>query len=808
MKTFKKLSLIFSVFLITFFGEIAFNFACGPEMDPYDYYPTYFHNNAQGDEYASFAYNQMIYLYNDRNLETEADVNGREWARYLGARKDDVIDAIYGVDSATSVLLDGFSSQSFKKFPDSLRENSFLTRLAKKVDAQRYFRFAKSCEPYVTQNIDYWEATKKDSLAMIQKGCDALDSINKVGSDSFLKLRYAFQAQRIFRYAGDIGQAESTYRQFIKNEKTASVIKGWSLALHAGSVANNNESAYLFSRVFDTNIEKRVLAYKNYKYTKSDVNEVLKFAKNNEEKATILAINGFGDPTYNLKMLEEVYKLNPKALLNGALLVREVNKLEEKVIKSDQIAKDFPTIYYERWGDVINKDSLQKVGLLDLKNIKAFALKLAYDKKYPQPELGILIAAYLSWMEKKDALADSYLQKLNPEELSERLLDQYHIIDLLIKARSIKKGSNSNEDKLVPVLKWLDKKRFSENAKKPAQEYYYDWGDAENRFTKTTRNFYQQILAPAYLKKGDTAKAALAMLKGDAKHKSYIKRFRFKQLSYQTTMFWQKQLTPRVMNELARYRSTMALAGMDSLLATGSKSIDKDDFYELYGTTYLRQHKYDSALKMFNKISPGYKYFYQTDWFLNDSTYFSNPFAESFNDYPKKHVGLKQAFNKKTFAKEMLRLKALMVNDKKNAAAYYYKMANAVYQTGYFGNSWFLISYDWETYYNNSPVKHAFEMDFKKAYTAKKWYAKAKSLSKDANFRAKCTFMLAKCAQQEILRDNEVGYYPHDRNYKIFMNANYNNPYFKELKATYSKTPFYQIASSECSYLKDFITAK
>ncbi|WP_293310376.1 hypothetical protein [Pedobacter sp. UBA5917] len=808
MKTFKKLSLIFSVFLITFFGEIAFNFACGPEMDPFDYYPTYFHNNVQGDEYASFAYNQMVYLYNDRDFETEARVNGHEWARYLGVKKDDVIDAMYNVDSATSVLLKAFSKQTFKKFPDSLRKNQFLTKLSKHANASKYFHFAKSCEPYIAVNFDYWNVKQKDSLAMIQKGCDALDSINKVGSDSFLKLRYAFQAQRIFRYAGDFAQADSTYNQLIKNTKSNSAIKGWSLALHAGSVANNNESAYLFSRVFDNNPEKRVLAYKNYRYQQSDLNEVLKYAKNDSEKATILAVNGFGKPDYNLNTLKAVYKLNPKSLLNGALLVREVNKLEEKLIQNSEVAKDFFAVYTERCDDEINRDSIASVGLSNLKNIKTFALQLASDKKYPQPQLGILTAAYLSWMEKKDALADSYLQKLNPAKLPERLHDQYRIIDLLIKARNIKKGNDFNEDKLVPTLKWLDKKRFSENAKKPAHENYYDWGDAENRFTKTTRNFYQQILAPAYLKKGDTAKAALAMLKGDARHKSYIKRFRFKQISYQTTMFWQKRLTPRIMGQLERYRSTKGRTGMDLLLAMSSKSVDNDDFYELYGTTYLRQHRYSSALKMLNKISPRYKHPFNNDWLLNDSTYFSNPFTENINDYPKKHVGLKEAFNKKTFAKQMLRLQQLTVNDKKNAAVYYYKMANAVYQTGYFGNSWFLISYDWDTYDNNLPVKQAFEMDFKKAYTAKKWYAKARSLSKDVNFKAKCTFMMAKCAQQEIVRDNEIGYYPHDRSYKIFMNENYNNPYFKELKANYSKTPFYQVASSECSYLKDFITVK
>jgi len=262
------------------------------------------------------------------------------------------------------------------------------------------------------------------------------------------------------------------------------------------------------------------------------------------------------------------------------------------------------------------------------------------------------------------------------------------------------------------------------------------------------------------------------------------------------------------MARLAKYRSARNFKGIDSLLAVSSKSVDRDDFYELYGTAYLRDHKYGNALNMLNKISPRYKYLDTDDWYANDSIFYSIPFIETIRDYPKQHVGAKEAFNKKTFAQEMVRLQRLTIKDKKNAANYYFRMANAVYQTGYFGNSWFLISYDWTSFDNFNPVQHAFEMDYKKAYTAKKWYAKARSLSKDVNFKAKCTFMMAKCAQQEIVHDNEIGYYRHDPNYKVLMDANYNNPYFKELKVTYDKTPFYQVAASECSYLKDFIIVK
>ena len=90
MKTFKKLSLIFSIFLFTFFGEIAVNIACGGEVDPYDYYISYFHNNVQGDEYTPFAFNQMTYLNGEEDVVSESEVNSQEWGKYLDVNSQDV----------------------------------------------------------------------------------------------------------------------------------------------------------------------------------------------------------------------------------------------------------------------------------------------------------------------------------------------------------------------------------------------------------------------------------------------------------------------------------------------------------------------------------------------------------------------------------------------------------------------------------------------------------------------------------------------------------------------------------------------
>ena len=811
-----RTSLVFCVsFFAVFFAEIAVNIACGPEQDPYDYYVSYFHNNVQGDDYTPFAFNEMVNLYSDEEVEDEGEINSQEWANYLNVKKEDVYQIMYNVDSLTSVKLANLSARSYLNLPDSLKQNSFVQAMLKNESALKYFLFAKSCEPLAIANYDSWNPVPRDSGAMEKKADQALTN-GKAEKDQFLKLRYAYQALRMQHYAGYYGEAQTTYEQLIEPINSNSPVKGWAMALYAGAVrylGNPNKGAYLFSKVFASSPERRVQAYKNYFYTGASLDATLKFARNNGEKANILAIDAFGNPSPDLAGLEKVYQNDPTSLINGALLTREVNKLEQRLIKESDLAKNYYTNYATRWAEE-NKsqsDSIQNASLLHLTKVRDFALKLARDKKYPQPTLGFITAAYLSWLENKPAQALLYLTEVrNDAQLTTRLADQSKIVLLLCVATKIKQGVDFNEIGILPTLKWLDEKRYAENKVRP-EESYYDWGKSGDRFTKTTRNFYQQLLAPAYLKMGDTARAALAMYKGDLKYSSLKSKAFTDNMSYQTLIFWQNNLSPKTMLALTDLKQNPKSDRLDGLLSDGLNKLNNDDFNELFGTTYLRTHEYAKALACFNKLSVKYNYFTPTDWYSNKENQktYANPFIERVNDYPKKYGNKAPGVNKKIFAQEMLRLQRLTIADKANAAQYYYKMANAVYQTGYYGNAWFLTSYDWSSYEVYDPPKFDYDADYKLATQAKLWYLKARALTKDINLKAKCTFMLAKCEQKKIVNQyyGNLNWYDDDykeRNRK-FLNVNYNNPYFKEMKAKYATVPYYKIAVGECSYYREFL---
>ncbi|RZJ48996.1 MAG: hypothetical protein EOO44_19120, partial [Flavobacterium sp.] len=470
-----KKSLIFCIsFLVFFFGELAVNIACGPEQDPYDYYVSYFHNNVQGNQYKPFAFNGMLFLNDENDIWEEKDVNSAEWAKYLSVKLKDVRKIMYELDSASNVKLKKSSFKLAATLPDSLRKNNFLIALSNNQAAYNYYKLLKQCEPMISNNSDSWTQPTVDSVFLMKTADKNLALLPNI-KDDFLKLRYAYQIQRLYRYAGNAQQSKMVYEKHMLNNPSTSAVKGWAMSQYAGIIRTEgkiNEAAYLFSKVFASNPERRIMAYRNYFWTDAKIKDVLKFAKTDSEKANIWGINGFRNPDSDIEHLKEVYNCEPNHPLVSALLMREVNKLEQNLLEKSKLSLNFVDALTAQWDYYgPNRDSLRTANIKHLKTINSFALALASNQKYQQQGFANITAAYLSWMENNDDVALKCLEKVDFNTLSPKLKDQYRITVLLIKANQIKKGSQFNENDLLPSLKWLDEKRFAENKK----QFLGDW---------------------------------------------------------------------------------------------------------------------------------------------------------------------------------------------------------------------------------------------------------------------------------------------------------------------------------------------
>jgi tetratricopeptide (TPR) repeat protein len=277
-----KKSIVFCVsFIAVFFGEIAFNIACGPMQDPYDYYVSYFHNTIQGDRFTPFAFNGMLFLNSEEDVLDERDVNSAEWARYLKVKQGDVSRLMYDLDSAANVRLEKTAYKWAKTLPDSLKRNSFLIALNKNQSALRYYNLIKKCEPMISIVYDSWNQVGRDSIFLNKSADEAKAFIDKE-SNQFLKLRYAYQAQRLYFYGANFSKSKAVYENYIANNPTSSAVKGWAMANYAGILRHEGDSAkaaYLYSKVFLSNPERRIVSYRNYFWIKSKIDDVLKFAK-------------------------------------------------------------------------------------------------------------------------------------------------------------------------------------------------------------------------------------------------------------------------------------------------------------------------------------------------------------------------------------------------------------------------------------------------------------------------------------------------------------------------------------------------
>jgi len=819
--------------------------ACGPEPDPYDYYIRFFHNDLQKDKgYFPFyftgytALNGYTYELEQNNKAYEQNLNAAEWSRYFhgAAKQKDVYYVLYLLDEGTDSIYFRGAPKALKSLPGDLRSNSFIQALEKNKQAKNYFLMSKQTEPFVTIT-DLWNANqpwdRKDQHAAAMKYLAMAANTR----DKFIKLRCFYQAQRLLHYGRFFKEASDVYDRDIKAFPSRSHIKSWALTFKAGEeerLGNNMEAARLYAKEFMVCPERRIQAYSDFIGTKASFQQVIKSTKTNAVKAEIYGIEGFRQPRVDLRPLQKAYQTDPHSPVISVLLSREVNKLEEQYLT--------PRIngsgYYENIGywDHTKYDSV-KYGLMRyIPKLKAFCDRLTEEKKYPEPALGYIASAYLSWMTGDSANGLNKLDSIDNTHIRTKLYDEEQMVKLLLLSQTIKCLNDTTESKLVPLLQWLNGKVEKELA--PGYSDTENWGDYDGRhYAASSRDFYKSVLAQIYLRQKDTAKAALCILKSE-RTVPYSERWQLERgLGFDMPDFWQTELHSYHIDEILRWDADQQRPPYTNLLLaplhqrrkiriTGFEDETNHDYrfrfkyvtektaipaiYEMLGTICLREHRYGRAAEAFKKISRA-KLDQAVVAVLEKPAKYPDPFADAVTEYTKQVAPA--LTNKLQFALTMAKLQKLAAGHSKNAAQACYKLATGLYNASYYGNSWFYTAYSWADSEKYCTRRRYYYSDFLGERTAERWYLSARKLSADPEFKARCTFMAAKCRQKSIPIPPDMAEYYGDLKYGFEFKGNMhgydkkirNNPYFKELKKSYSTTAFYKLAVGECSYFRDFL---
>ena len=887
MKTWRRLLLYFVSITGFCLMSVAIIMACSDEPDPYDYYTSFFHPDIQGKkDFSPFYFTDYQFTYSDNEPASEAAINSAEWAHYLGGKVKaaDVEKIMYHLDSAGKERAYHFFEQD-PPVADSLAKSSFLWSLKDPSHdaARKYYQFAIQAELLGQSNYNYWEPAPIDTAGLKEEAANAVQAAMEE-NDSFLKLRYFYQAQKLNHYAGNYAEAKNIYEQHVAKTSSSSHVKGWALALKAGEdrrLGDTIQAAYLFSKVFAGYPERRLQAYRNYHYINPPFDDVLKLARTPEEKANLHAIKGFANPEIETENLDQVYNNAPSSSLVGVLLVREINKLEQYYLtpalnnNTDQFYSDrssvttqssqlmsmtkrwllwvaavilfsgviiliaafkkqqakpgfkvvggalllvgavgvawFYIYKYKQTGEVAQSsprgsffvampDSVKTKYDAHIEKLRSFCTKLTSDAKYTEPQIGTLTNAYLYFMQNKPDDGLAALKEMDGKSLDAKLGDQKQIVSLLLSAQRIKQLKAVDEASLLPSLQWLNKKVIA--GVKPKTDVYPYTPDNNNQFAITQRNFYTYVLAPAYLRQGDTARAALVMLNsgnGMANSNWYINQH--------MPDFWFNFVHSNQLKQVIDWKTHPPADQYLAFLSKALNRVNSDNLNELLGTIELREHNYAAAATAFGQIknrkliNASYN---GQDYYRDGERYEGDPFVVEINDYPKYFAG--KRYTKLTFAQKMAELESQLKKEPKNADACY-QMANGLYNTSTYGNSWGLIAYKWSATDIGRKPLYYYDGDYIKASQAKQFYLKARELSTDPEFKAKCTFMAAKCEQKEHEAPSYMDDYDtYDKREKQYLSKLRQNSYFKQLQQ-YKTTAFYKKAVNECSYLSDFISS-
>jgi hypothetical protein len=778
---------------------------CADGDDPYDYFVSFFHKDAAGKTgYEPFYYTNYLFLYGSDELVNTAEITSAEWSAWskksFTAKEAYDFVCRYPRHEIASLYYNIEKNQPLK-ISDSVKNNGMTKwfQQQKDLEALGYILYAKQVEPFTIGSWDDWQAINRDSTRMaglLRNG----QQLHAAAKNDFIKLRYAYQVLKLAKYSGRNTDCIRLYDELVVPNKAASVLQDLSLALKAGAqhaIGEDMPAAFTFSQLFAKSKLKRVSNYLSFsfcvdRYDDAARKRALQLCKTNTDKANMMGLFALGSNKPELNTLQQMMQLDAEAAVIPVLLVREIHKLEEFLFTPSLAFAKGEKLTYINYNEIRPNSAEYTKWQQECKKFVAFCRNNAGNKK--DKGLYLLSGSHAAMISGDAATARTLLDQSKAASLSPLQKDQWAMTNLLLSINSRKSIDANFEKELLPSLEWLEKKAG---------------GDPE--FGKFGRRLFADILAPKYRTTKNTAsyKGLLCRAVADNFNEKYVKDSYGYYARARSEL--QSQTTAAEVQQLIKLMESKQPSGFDKFLISNA-SFDINDVNDVAGTTLLRHYNFTEAEKWFKKVPASY---YREEPY---KTYLAaNPFADLLLDT---HAPTKQdtvLYTKLSFTQKMIRLTNSLATttDREKKALIHYELAKGYYHMSYWGNSWLLVQYGWqsgelsaEDRFDKSADVNPDYYDVKKA---KSHYLDALASTLNKNFQAKCIFMAAKCDQKVGL----LGQLPYTsgrseeaqkKEYMDWLIAfDKRNSFFTQLRKNFNTTPFYKEAYNTCSYLKDFV---
>ncbi|HEY1038572.1 MAG TPA: hypothetical protein VGF30_04165, partial [Bacteroidia bacterium] len=584
----------------------------------------------------------------------------------------------------------------------------------------------------------YWDDTPKEGNDPDAVSKQIEGGIKLMGNvkNAFLKERYIFQITRLYYNNAQYKEAIDFYT---KNE--SSLNKDYSMKWRSMGYA---AGSYYKQKEYSKANYLYSLIYDNFEPHKKVVYLSFHPQENKDWEQSLVFAKTPREKAVLWQMLgiyadpgraiQEIYAIDPKSDLLDLLLVRLVNMEEEKF--TSELKRKVGATAEDKTTD-------NAAGKL--------ITKIASENKTANPQIWNLAAAYLNYAAKDFAAGDKFLKASEKGKTASDLINvQYHLVSLFGKLHRAKKIDLALEKEIMPDVKIIFDKKTPDIT--------------SVRYT-FSRGWTRNVLAVLYAENGEMEKAE--MIQPGTVGNRFNNNDNIKKM-------------------IAYYEKPTHSELENFFISQGFLS--KSDYQQLIGIRYAQVDQLDSALVYLQKsesINP---------------TLLGNPFTIHIKDcHDCDHMATqKTKYTSASFIAKMIEMKNKAKASKNEAAQNYFLVANGFYNMTYFGNARY--------FYMNSVGGYNYYYDYNDKTTnpeddcaiALKYYLLAKENSSDKEFKAKCTFMAAKCEQNTWFNNKPADY---EGDFKA-------GKYLKQLKAEFASTKYYNEVIKECGYFSTYVNAR
>lgn len=744
-------------------------FACGfyPRAEELRYNflkPEYIFPNS-GDH---FFYTMNMYSYNmEETTSNMFEENCMLWMDALNDKfvYDEVYYAIY--QSSIDELKNKNAQNSVIKALQSPQYQAHLN----------YLLFAKSISYLNTSNYyTEWEFDDKMYTKYVKDRKKAISKALKLANketNEQLKRRYAHLAIRLAYYNSNEKQTLEIYSKYFKADQYKDVIDYWALYFKLQFGGNTPEEKLQYCQVFLNSKEKRPAVSQQVQYY--DFEGVYDLADTDEEKIAYLFYMGCTDAYIGSRYIGEIAEINPSHPCLDFLVLREVNKLEHKVMTTKYL--NYEGIQWENSysADEELANSIKRISI-DAEEHAAFLHRILKDitpKRKTNTAWWTIMTDYTEFLSNEGKMNSSEILTNSKKTVysaeQKKFLEKLYLLTVFHQDEDADLKNASVRSLLMKKEHYTDHKLLLALAKE--LEFHEHFNTAAVIFSNVNREYSEESMS--------------ALWRNDHLTKTidddyYYSYFQYLDATYSTYN----------VQQLIHYLDKVKMTDEFDSKFYGRIVEESNRLYDMLGTKYLRKGDLKSAYAAISKVK-------DTIWTSGNLPYaqyiHDDPFNNDFywKTDPRHDDELKKTYTKPEILKELMSLidqVNTLSGDKKAKAAY--RVANCYRNMSYYGNAWMMRRYFWSAY----PSQRGFEDDeeYYSCHKAQEYYEIAYENATKKEFRVLALRMQGTCKEYEMLHLLENAYY----SYEEMAAIEKLNPLYMKLRENY---PEYSYTIEACT---------